>query len=62
MRLREIAYKQRNRAQQKVDEWQAAFPHLNVTLDYRSTDGKFRISVHNPKTGTTSYLASSGKI
>lgn len=61
MRLREIAYKQRKRAQDKADEWQTAFPRLKVTLSYTSRDDRYRIRVENPITGKIGYL-SSGKI
>lgn len=60
MKLKEITYKRRSAAQAKADEWQAAFPHLKVMLDWQSADEKFRIRVENPKTGTVRFL-SAGK-
>lgn len=62
MRMTQYAYKQRSRAQTKADEWQAAFPHLKVSLDYDSDTKRFRISTENPKTGKIGYLVTSGKI
>lgn len=58
MKLNEISYKSRNRAQVKVEEWKSAFPHLTVTLDFNSDAGRFRIHVENPKTGRAGFLKS----
>ncbi len=57
MKLREIAYTQRARAQAIADEWAAGFPHLHVILDWRSSDNKYRVRVENKRTGKIGYLS-----